>query len=243
MPDLKKTSAMQYLQATKFYRRDMNKLPRPQIKPADVAKRLPDTQPIILPRSWKTDGDSLWQVLQHRRSRRKFDEIPLSLQDLAALLWAAQGITGQAGRYFLRTSPSAGALYPIETYVAAVGVSGVEPGLYHFNVEDFLLETVRVDRDIGQKVANAALNQSFLARGKAVFILAAVFRRTMVKYGNRGGRYIWMDAAHICQNILLAAESLKRPACPVAAFYDEELNALLDLDGTEESTIYLAVVG
>ena len=95
----------------------------------------------------------------------------------------------------------------------------------------------------GKEVARAALDQGFIAKGAATFIWSAVFRRNMSKYGNRGGRYMLMDVAHICQNLLLAAEHLGLAACPVAAFYDDELNALLHVDGQEESALYLAVVG
>jgi SagB-type dehydrogenase family enzyme len=95
----------------------------------------------------------------------------------------------------------------------------------------------------GKDVARAALNQEFIAKGTVTFIWSAVFRRNMSKYGNRGVRYILMDVAHICQNLLLGAEHLGLAACPVAAFYDDELNALLQVDGQEESVLYLAVVG
>ncbi len=89
----------------------------------------------------------------------------------------------------------------------------------------------------------AAIHQEFLARAAAVFCWSAVFRRNMSKYGDRGMRYICMDAGHICQNLLLAATALGRPACPVAAFFDDELNAILGVDGEEEGALYLAAVG
>ena len=95
----------------------------------------------------------------------------------------------------------------------------------------------------GNKVAEAALGQSFMAKAGLVFIWSAILRRNMSKYGHRGLRYIFMDAGHICQNLLLAAEALGLGACPVAAFYDDELNTLLGLDGAEESVIYMAAVG
>ncbi len=87
------------------------------------------------------------------------------------------------------------------------------------------------------------MGQNFIEDGAAIFIWTAVFRRSMSKYGHRAGRYICMDAAHICQNLLLAAESLGFSSCPVGAFFDDEVNRLLGVDGAEESTIYLAVIG
>ena len=92
-------------------------------------------------------------------------------------------------------------------------------------------------------MAQAALDQSFIGQAAAVFIWSAMLRRNMAKYGQRGLRYICMDAGHICQNLLLAAGALGRQSCPVAAIYDDELGDLLGLDGVEESVIYLAPVG
>ncbi len=83
--------------------------------------------------------------------------------------------------------------------------------------------------------------QRFMARGAVIFIWSAVMRRNMAKYGHRGSRYILLDAGHICQNLLLAAEAIGRKACPVGAFFDDELNQLLGLDDEEETVLYLAV--
>ncbi|HFB83733.1 MAG TPA: SagB/ThcOx family dehydrogenase, partial [Thermodesulfatator sp.] len=81
------------------------------------------------------------------------------------------------------------------------------------------------------------------ARAPVVFIWSAIARRTMSKYGSRGIRYIFMDVAHICQNLLLAAQALGLGACPVGAFFDDEVNQLLGLDGLEETVVYMAPVG
>ena len=160
----------------------------------------------------------------------------------AALLWASQGISGRAGSFFFRTAPSAGALYPIETYLSIQNVESLTPGLYHFQPAEFALEKLS-NEFAGNKVAKAALGQNFIAQAGVVFIWSAILRRNFSKYGHRGLRYVMMDAGHICQNLLLAAEGLDLGACPVAAFYDNELNGLLGLDGEEESVVYLAAVG
>ena len=158
------------------------------------------------------------------------------------LLWASQGITGRAGNFFFRTAPSAGALYPVETYLSVQNVETLEAGLFHFQPADFSLEKMSTQFS-GDKIAEAALGQTFLKKAGMVFIWSAILRKNFSKYGHRGMRYICMDAGHICQNILLAAEALGLGACPVAAFYDDELNVLMDFDGEEESVIYLAAVG
>ena len=89
----------------------------------------------------------------------------------------------------------------------------------------------------------ACLDQKFTAQAPVVFLWTGVFRRAMSKYGDRGMRYILLDAGHICQNLLLAAEAVGCGGCPIGAFYDNELNNLLQIGGEEESILYAASVG
>ena len=166
----------------------------------------------------------------------------MSMEVLSALLWAAQGFSGKAGGLDLRTAPSAGALYPLETYIQVNRVRGVDPGLYHFNLQDWCLETLDTGQ-FGPQLAQACLGQRFMAQAAVNICWSAVLRRNMAKYGHRGLRYIFMDVGHVCQNLLLAAEGLDLSACPVGAFFDQEANALFDLDGDEESFIYFASIG
>ena len=233
---------MRYLSSTMLRRREIRAHRRPDIAPSPSPKEYPATQAIALPRDWTLKEARLTPLLQKRRSRRTFGDEPISLSDLAYMLWATQGVTAQAGRHLLRTSPSAGALYPIETYIAVHNVEGLADGLYHFKVAEFSLELLQPG-DHGEDVALACLNQQFLAGAGVVFLWTAVFRRNASKYGERGLRYVFMDAAHICQNLLLAVEATGNCGCPVAAFFDEELNSLLGVDGAEESVVYLAGVG
>lgn len=242
MPELKKTSGMRFLAATNLERRGPEDSARPEIGRTDPFKSYPEAARLPLPTAWAEGGKDLWQSLQERRSRRGFGPAGAELATIARLLWASQGITAQAGRYYFRTAPSGGALYPIETYLAVNRGEEVAPGLYHFNSGQFALEQLRAGNP-GPELAAAALNQQFLAEAALVFIWSAIPRRTMSKYGDRGLRYLLLDAGHICQNLLLAAESLDLAACPAAAFYDRELNALLGLDGEEETALYLAAVG
>lgn len=242
MSDLKNSRGLQFLTDTSLERQELGWVRRPQISRAAPFKTYPGAERISLPTAWGKDTKNLWQSLQERRSRRNFGSAETELATIAGLLWAAQGITAQAGRYLFRTAPSGGALYPIETYLAVNRGTEIPPGLYHFNVEEFALERLQ-SGDPGPALAMASVNQKMLAQAAAVFIWTAVPRRSMSKYGERGMRYLLLDAGHICQNLLLAAESLELAACPVAAFFDEEINNLLDLDGVEESVLYLAAVG
>ena len=241
MDDLKKSLGYQYLQDTKFDRQTLRRKARLDIEPAPPYKQYVDAEKVTLPTDWDLDRE-LRQTLQYRRSCRRFGESAISIKDLSVLLWASQGITGRAGNFFLRAAPSAGALYPVETYLSVQNVETIDGGLYHFQPAEFSLDKLSGEFS-GNKVAEAALGQSFLAQAGVVFIWSAILRRNFSKYGHRGMRYILMDAGHISQNMLLAAEALGLGACPVAAFYDDELNALLGLDGTEESVIYMAAVG
>lgn len=242
MDDLKSSLGYAYLQETKFDRQSIRRLARLNIKPVSPYKRYAEAEKVELPTGWDKEK-GLLEILQHRRSCRKYDERkPMDIKELALLFWASQGITARAGSFFFRTAPSAGALYPVETYLSVHNVATVESGMYHFQPAEFCLEKLKGDYS-GNKVAEAALGQSFLARAGVVFIWSAVLRRNFSKYGHRGMRYILMDVGHICQNLLLAAEALGFGACPVAAFYDDELNSLLELDGEQESVIYLASVG
>jgi SagB-type dehydrogenase family enzyme len=241
MDDLKNSLGFRYLQETKFDEQTLWRKPRLDIAAVHPHKQYAEAEKITLPTDWELDK-SLREVIQYRRSCRRYADAPLSQEALAMMLWASQGISGRAGSFFLRTAPSAGALYPVETYLSIQNVEALSPGLYHFQPVSFSLERLS-DGFAGKRVAEAALGQNFMAGAGVVFIWSAILRRNFSKYGHRGLRYVMMDAGHICQNLLLAAEGLKLGACPVAAFYDDQLNRLLGLDGQEESVIYLAAVG
>jgi SagB-type dehydrogenase family enzyme len=109
-------------------------------------------------------------------------------------------------------------------------------------VRDWCLETLQTG-EFGTHLAKACLDQRFMAQAAFNVCWSAVLRRNMAKYGHRGMRYIFMEAGHVCQNLLLAAEGLELSACPVGAYFDQEVNDLFALDGEEESLIYFASVG
>jgi SagB-type dehydrogenase family enzyme len=166
----------------------------------------------------------------------------LDASDLSQLLWASQGITGEVGGFGLRTAPSAGALYPVETYLVIHEVETIDPGVYHYDVEHHQLEQLRIG-DFRAQVAHAALDQRMAAQANVVFVWTAVFGRSKWKYKQRAYRYVYLDAGHVAQNLALAAVGLDLGSCQIAALYDEEANELLGVDGVEESTIYMTVVG
>jgi len=242
MPELKETRGVQYLENSRFDRTSIQHRHRPAIAQVETFKRYPHAEKFPLPRSWSLDEERLPPLLQNRRSLRKYRAEPLSLEQLAFMLWASQGITGQADSYLFRTTPSAGALYPVETYISVHSIEGLDAGLYHFDVEHFSLDRLTTN-DQAEAVASACLDQKFMARAAVVFLWTGVFRRAMSKYGDRGMRYILLDAGHICQTVMIAAEAVGCGGCPIGAFFDSELNHLLQIDGEEESILYAASVG
>ena len=199
-------------------------------------------QKIKLPAPVTDGGMSLWQTLCKRRSHRDFSASPLSLQDLSQLIFASQGVTAQAGEYLLRTSPSAGALYPIETYLAVNRVENLAAGLYHLNITKHALELLK-EGDESPALCRAGLGQTMVMESAAIFIWTAMVARSKWKYRERAYRYIYMDAGHIGENLYLAAVALNLGCCTIGAFYDDEVNAIIGVDGVNETAVYMGAVG
>ncbi len=241
MPHYLDSPGFKFLELSKHTRERLFSRKRENIAPAEPFKQYPGSEIVELP-EFHPRGQSLWEALKERRSIRKYRQLPLEPEDLSGLIWAAQGITAKLGNYLLRTAPSAGALYPIETYLCINSVQGIGPGLYHYNVAFSHLELL-AKGSFGKELGERAFGQPMCWKAQVVFIWSAIPRRTMSKYGSRGVRYIFMDVGHICQNVLLAATALGLGACPIGAFLDDEIDELLGLDGREETTVYLASVG
>jgi SagB-type dehydrogenase family enzyme len=185
----------------------------------------------------------VWETFSRRRSVRAFaHERTLPLGLLASLLWATQGITAEGAGAYFRSAPSAGGLYPIETYVVCRAVEALEAGIYHFRPHRFDLELIKRG-DFAWALGQAALGQEMIADAQATFVWTAVAARSIWKYRQRAYRYIYMDAGHIGQNLYLAGTALGLGVCAVGAFFDDRVNALLDLDGVEEAAVYMGVVG
>jgi len=209
--------------------------------PAEPFKAYAQNPRIKLEKPAIPDG-SLWQCLKHRRSRREYKREPISQKQLALLLWACQGVTSEIPGFFLRTAPSAGALYPIESYLVLNRVEQMEQGIYHWNILEQSLELLKPG-DFSHQIEAAALGQDMCREAAAVFIWSAIFARSTYKYSDRGYRYVFMDAGHICQNLYLACEDLGLGCCGIGAFFDDEVDALLGLDSENEASVYLAAVG
>ncbi|HET6442234.1 MAG TPA: SagB/ThcOx family dehydrogenase [Phycisphaerae bacterium] len=197
---------------------------------------------VALERPRRLPKADFWEVLRSRRSRRTFSAEPISQETLFLLLWAAQGITA-GGRPAFRTAPSAGALYPVETYVCAARVEGVAPGVYHWELPEERLALVAAREDVAEVAAQACLDQDMVAHAPVTFVWTAVWGRSAQKYGDRALRYAYLDAGHLAENLHLAATALGLGACMVGAFLDDEMNDLVGVDGRAESVIYAACAG
>jgi len=198
---------------------------------------------IPLPEPDLTGDPHLWQLLHSRRSRREYDAgRSLQAEKLSALLWATQGVTARSEAILFRTAPSAGGLYPVETYLLARAVEGLEPGIYHFRPHTFDLEFLKKG-DMARDVAEAALGQTVVLSAQVTFIWTAIIERSRWKYRQRAYRYLYLDAGHIGENLYLAAGALGLGCCAVGAFYDDRANGIIGVDGVEETVIYLATVG
>ena len=187
-------------------------------------------------------GKPIWEAIGQRRSQREFSPHPITFTELSQLLWATQGITARAWGYDFRAVPSAGALYPIETYVVVNRVNALNPGLYHFDIKENQLILLK-EGNFGSDLSQAGLGQEMLEEASCIFIWTAIVARSRWKYRERAYRYIYMDAGHIGQNLYLAAMAMNLGCCTVGAFYDEEVDRLIGIDGREEISVYLGAVG
>ncbi len=194
---------------------------------------LASTNIVQLPAPEQKGKMSVEEALARRRSVRQFARQALTERELSQLLWAAQGITHPDG---LRTTPSAGALYPLELYVATAS------GFYHYEPKGHRLVQL-FDRDLRTSVRRAALDQEAITQAPAVFVIAAVYERTSRKYGaTRTPRYVHMEAGHAAENLLLEAAALGLGGVPIGAFDDDALHNVLALK-RDCRPLYLIPVG
>lgn len=187
----------------------------------------------LLPSPNRTGRAPLETLIQSRRSLRVYAPEPLDRETLGQLLWAAGGTTGE-DRFMHRTTPSAGALYPLEVYaVTAEGVARYDPSAHAL--------AWLSQKDARTDLSAAALGQAWVALAPACVVLAAEPQRTKVKYGERGDRYVLMEAGFACQNLLLQAQALGLGGVPVGAFDDERVAHVLGLPASQRALLIVPV--
>jgi SagB-type dehydrogenase family enzyme len=192
---------------------------------------------IHLPKPCEESATSIEKALRQRRSVREYGKEPVLLEEIAQLLWAAQGITH--GKIF-RTAPSAGALYPLETYVVAGDVRNLPAGVYRYLSHRHELALV-LSGDVRGQLSGAALHQDSVGAAPAVIVFSAVFTRTTGKYGKRGIRYAHMEAGGAAQNVALQAVSLGLGTVMIGAFDDDAVHGALSLPTEEEPMLIMPV--
>lgn len=180
---------------------------------------------------------SIEEALKKRRSIRQYKNQAISLQQIAQLLWAAQGITSETG---CRTAPSAGALYPLEIYLIARDVKNLSTGVYHYKPQKHTLEKLK-EGDVSLQLTKAALGQQAVKSSAANIVIAAVFSRTVKKYGKMGKRFVFMEAGHAAQNIYLQAVSLNLATVSIGAFDNTQVRKALGI--IDEELLYILPVG
>jgi SagB-type dehydrogenase family enzyme len=205
-------------------------------------KEYPGARLVSLPEPDLSGGLSTSDAIVSRRSTRTFAPQPLALPELSRVLQLAAGISADRWGNARRTAPSSGALYPVEVYPVVHNVEGLERGVYHYAYRQHGLELIRPG-DLRQRVVDQGLMQEFLGQCGAVVFLTQILGRMRPKYQDRSYRYGLVEVGHVGQNLYLAATSMGLGACGVGAFMDDDINAMLGVDGTEEAAIYLVAIG
>jgi SagB-type dehydrogenase family enzyme len=178
---------------------------------------------------------SVEEAIRERRSKRRFKDLHLTLNQLSQIMWAAQGITNRRKR----ASPSAGETYPLEIYVTIGDVEGIMLGLYHYIPKEHSIERI-IDEDIRDRLMEACLRQ--ISVTPICIVICAVYERTTMRYGERGMRYVHMEVGHVGENVYLQARSMGLDTVAIGAFHDDEVSKVLKLP-EKHKPLYLMPVG
>ncbi|NHJ84924.1 MAG: SagB/ThcOx family dehydrogenase [Asgard group archaeon] len=242
---MKDTVGKEFMEKTKYKYLDESDQRKGMKQPLlqeeyDKSKKLID---LPAPKDMKVPKRELREAIEDRASLRKYAEISLTLNELAWLLWATQGVKEIGEVWTKRTVPSAGARHAFETYLLVNKVEGLKPGIYRYLAIDHKLIEINLNENVADKIVEGAYGQKMVKDGAVTFIWVAIPYRISWRYGERSYRYLHLDAGHVCQNLYLAAESIHSGCCAIAAFYDEKMNETLGLDGEKQFVIYMASLG
>ena len=206
--------------------------------PSLESVKLPDPQKVEL------EDISLRKAIDDRKSEREFlVDQSVSLDTLSYLLWATQGVKEADQMDAFKTVPSAGARHPLETFLLVQRVEGLDPGMYRYVGPEHLIENLRAPDGIVDSIANATLQPELIQGSAVTFIWTAVAYRMTWRYGDRGYRYIHLEAGHVGQNLYLAAQAVGCGVCTTAAFNDDDLNRAIGIDGADHFAVYMGALG
>ncbi len=200
---------------------------------------------VFLPKPKNLDF-SLGKAIMERKSERDFNGEPINLGDLSQLLFYSAGIIEKKKNDWNKTRrayPSGGARFPLETYLIILrGNKELSEGLYHYNIKEHLLEELLKKEGLTKEISSI-IWQDMIFSVSAIFIVSAVFERNMMKYKERGYRYILFEAGHLGQNIYLVSTALGLKCCAIGGFDDDKFNELLDINGEDEAVLYAFAIG
>jgi len=225
--------------------------------PTDLKKKLPpplSQKPVpdnaemidlVHPEEMVLGNMPVLEAIKRRKSRRKFTEDPLSLEELSFLLWTTQGLRDTEGKSSTnwRTVPSAGARHPFETYLIINRVTSLDTGLYRYIPLEHKLLFMNTDPELPEKVSQGCRGQAFVGQGAVVFIWTVIPYRAEWRFSVVAPKMIAMDAGHLCQNLYLASETMGAGTCAIGAYDQDKMDAIVQVDGEEEFVIYAAPVG
>ena len=198
---------------------------------------------IQLPKADTTGKVSIEKALHTRRSVREYANEPITAEEASQLLWAAYGVsdsTSHPGLY-LKTTPSAGALYPLSIYLVAGNIENLDAGLYKYKPDGHCL-IKKKEGDLRKPLYEAALMQSTILEAKALILISCDYSKTTIKYDNRGKRYVHMEAGHTAQNVYLQGCALDIGVCVIGAFSDELISKKMSLP-EGETPLYVVAMG
>jgi SagB-type dehydrogenase family enzyme len=208
----------------------------------ELYKRYPGARLVALPEPNPATGLPAAEAILSRRSTRSYSSRPMTADELGQVLALTTGISADRWGSARRTAPSSGALYPIEVYPVVHNVAGLERGVYHYAIREHAVELVR-SGDFRSHVVDQGIGQEFLGQCGVVLFVTQILQRMRPKYQDRSYRYGLLEAGHIGENGYLAATSLGLGACGVGAFMDDQINAMLGVDGVDEAVVYMLAVG
>jgi SagB-type dehydrogenase family enzyme len=184
---------------------------------------------------------SLGDAIERRRSAPPGVLRPIPLRELATILSCSYASRGRTRTEMRRPVPSAGALYPLELYVVAQAVGGLDPGVYHYSPFRHGLSLLApLDRP---RVRAALVDPGQADGAAAIVVVTAVFWRSRFKYGQRGYRFALLEAGHLVQNAVLAATQFDLAALPLGGFYDRRLDEVVGADGLDEASVHVLLLG
>lgn len=220
-------------------------MPAPPVeKPYTEDAKLVD---LVAPESITVGNASVREIIGKRESRRSFTDESLTLEELSFLLWATQGVTRRietkSGLVARRTVPSGGSRHTFEGYIVINRVDGIEPGLYRYLPLEHKLLFIKTEEGLPQKVAEACCGQRFIESGAVIFIWTTVPYRMEWRYPKQAPKIIAIDSGHLCQNLYLASEAIGAGTCGIGAYYQDQIDEIIGVDGEDEFTIYIAPVG